>query len=350
MLKKTLKYLLGAVCVMLGAAAALVVWLTVTEYKPGDVESLELTPGNSSTAVSPVDEIKILSFNIGYGALGREADFFMDGGESVRPESAEVISENCRGIAEIMTREDADIYLLQEVDYDSKRSYGVDEAEYFYSLTGMSGTHALNYRCDYVPFPLPTIGRVSSGLLTLSSFKFDSAERVSLPCPFSWPVSAANLKRALLVSRFDVDGSDKSLVVIYLHLEAYDSGEGKAAQTKVLLELLEREYAEGNYVVAFGDFNQSFPGGTELYPIADANKWTPGVLTEDMIPDGWSFVYDSTGATCRLLDAPFSEQSQLYVIDGGIISPNVELVTAETLDEGFVYSDHNPVAVTIKLK
>ena len=34
----------------------------------------------------------------------------------------------------------------------------------------------------------------------LLQFHVDRAERVALPCPFSWPVRAANLKRCLLVS------------------------------------------------------------------------------------------------------------------------------------------------------
>jgi len=45
-------------------------------------------------------------------------------------------------------------------------------------------------------------------------------------------------------------------VLVNLHLEAYDSGEGKIAQTKLLVEFLEQEYAKGNYVIAGGDFNQ----------------------------------------------------------------------------------------------
>ena len=38
------------------------------------------------------------------------------------------------------------------------------------------------------------------------------------------------------------------LVAVNLHLEAYDDGEGKAAQTAMLFDILEEEYAKGNYV------------------------------------------------------------------------------------------------------
>ena len=56
-------------------------------------------------------------------------------------------------------------------------------------------------------------------------------------------------------------GSDREPVLVNLHLEAYDDGEGKIAQTNQLRDYIEDEYAKGNYVIAGGDFNQVFPGG-----------------------------------------------------------------------------------------
>ena len=48
-------------------------------------------------------------------------------------------------------------------------------------------------------------------------------------------------------------------------------------------------------------------------------------------------------------DPSDTENTQHYVIDGFILSPNVELVSVNTLDEGFTYSDHNPVKLQVKL-
>ena len=49
-------------------------------------------------------------------------------------------------------------------------------------------------------------------------------------------------------------------------------------------------------------------------------------------------------------DADDTENTQYYVIDGFILSPNVQLNTVKTLDEGFTYSDHNPVKLNVTLK
>ena len=71
----------------------------------------------------------------------------------------------------------------------------------------------MNYSSQYVPFPLPTIGKVQSGLLTLSSFGALKAERIALTGTYTWPVRVAQLKRCLLVERVPLEGSDKELVL-----------------------------------------------------------------------------------------------------------------------------------------
>jgi len=177
----------------------------------------------------------------------------------------------------------------------------------------------------------------------------DDATRVSLPCPFEWPIRTAQIKRCLLITRLPLEGREEQLVLVNLHLEAYDDGEGKKAQTDLLINVLEEEYAKGNYVLAGGDFNQSFPGVLDVFPIMDEDKWTPGILGNELLPEGWSFVYDSGAATCRLLDAPYNGENQKYVIDGFIISPNLALEEAETVDLDFEYSDHNPVKLRVTL-
>lgn len=74
-------------------------------------------------------------------------------------------------------------------------------------------------------------------------------------------------------------------------------------------------------------------------------------MENTVLPAGWSFAYDTSVPTCRLLDKPYdAETSQHYVIDGFILSPNVEKVTVETQDLGFHAADHNPVYLEVKLK
>ena len=351
-MKRFLKVLLIIVLVIVAAAAGLIAWLSIAEYRPEAVEELNFTARDESAPALPQGEsLTVLSWNIGYAGLGSNADFFMDGGENVKSSDRVRVESNLLNISQLLYGENApDLVLLQEVDTNSSRTYNIDQSA---CLAGANAAHALNYSCPFVPFPLPPIGKVNSGVFTTTDYAIDRAERVSLPCPFSWPVSTANLKRCLLVSYLPIDGSDRQLVLVNLHLEAYDDGEGKIAQTRQLNEFIQAEYEKGNYVIAGGDFNQIFPGSLEVYPNTHPELWEPGVLTEDMLPVGWSYAYDLRVPSCRLLNRPYdpedTENTQHYVIDGFILSPNVTLESVETLDEGFIASDHNPVLLRVTL-
>jgi len=348
-LKIVLKVLLILILILVLAMAGLIVFLTVTEYKPADAEPVEVS-GRTETAFSG-DTVSVLTWNIGYAGLDADADFFMDGGTRVVSTDEYDVGVNLDNMACRMQELGADFNLLQEVDRDCARTYHIDELRVLEDLMGLSSAFAYNYKCPFVPIPFPPMGQVEAGLLSLSGYQMKDAERISLPCPFSWPVSAANLKRCLLVTRTPIEGSDRELVLVNLHLEAYDSGEGKIAQTKMLMDLLEAEYDKGNYVIAGGDFNQSFPGALERWPIMDPELWTPGVLEENSLPEEWKFVCDTETPTCRLLNAPYNaETTQHYVIDGFIVSPNVEVVSVTTVDEAFLSSDHNPVLLEARLR
>lgn len=354
MVKKVFKIVLIVLGAVLLLAAGLILWLSVCEFKPADVTDVKVENNSQVGEFSPFldQELTVISWNIGYAGLGKDSDFFMDGGENVSSADQDTVTASLLGIYKQLYTGDnqAGIYMLQEVDKNSARTYGMDESD---CLGIYNSTYALNYSCPFVPYPLPPIGRVNSGLLTTTMYDIDSSERISLPCPFDWPVSTANLKRCLLVSYLPIEGSSSKLVIVNLHLEAYDDGEGKIAQTKQLREFIQSEYEKGNYVIAGGDFNQVFPGGIEKYPNEHPELWEPGIITEDIMPEGWSLAYDLETPSCRLLNQPYDpediENTQYYVIDGFIISPNVELISVETLDAGFEFADHNPVQLKVKL-
>ncbi|MGN1307075.1 MAG: endonuclease/exonuclease/phosphatase family protein [Faecousia sp.] len=346
------KLLLGVLLAVAVLAAGLVGYLTVTEYNPAHAELAERGANNALGKLTKTN-LRLVTFNTGFGGLGEDADFFMDGGEGVNPTAQETVERNMIGIEEILSEQDADILLLQEVDTDSKRSFHLNQwLQYEYDLADYETRFAMNYSCDYVPYPLnDRIGEVHSGIATYSRFDISSATRYSLPCPFSWPTRVANLKRCMLVTRTPIENKEQELVIVNFHLEAYDDGEGRTEQFEQLMEFIQAEYEKGNYVIAGGDFNQALPDTLERYPMKATSEWTPNVLEE--LLEGWQYAYDESVPTCRLLNQPYqpsSEKTQYYVIDGFIVSPNVSVDRIETLDEGFVYSDHNPVVLDITLE
>lgn len=348
-MKKLLRILLILVLIIVLVVGGLLGWLTATEFRPAAAEPLEPV-GEVGQTLLAGQSLSIISWNIGYAGLGAGEDFFMDGGKMARPSSRDTVNRYLDGIKSSISEAAPDLLLLQEVDIDAHRTYGIDESAALHFGTSFL---ALNYSCPFVPVPMPPIGKVNSGLMTVSNYEVASAERLSLPCPFSWPLRIANLKRCLLVSYLPLEGTDRNLVLVNLHLEAYDDGEGKIAQTNQLREFIAAEYEKGNYVIAGGDFNQTFPGGLESYPILDPSLWTPGVLDDSLLPEGWRYACDTATPSCRLLNQPYdpsdTAHTQYYVIDGFILSPNVALEEVSTLDLGFANSDHNPVRIRVSL-
>lgn len=349
--RKVLKGLLLVLLVVVVAVAGLIGYLSLTEYSPADVEQIVAKAGARKDIPAVGEKLTLVSMNVGYGGLGRNQNFFMDGGAMVRPDSQKEVEENLAGIASVLVSQQADVYLLQEVDVNSNRTYGIDEAGYFEHALSMGTAFAYNYKCEFVPIPWPMIGKVESGLQTLSNLSVKEATRKSLPVPFSWPVRIANMKRCLLIERIPVEGRDTELVMINLHLEAFDDGEGKKAQTAVLKQILQAEYSKGNFIIAGGDFNQRFPDASK-YLATEGGFWQPGQLTEGDLPTGFSFVYDESAPTCRSVHANYDgdrENWPFYVIDGFIVSDNIKVNHIETVDLNFENSDHQPIRLEFTL-
>jgi endonuclease/exonuclease/phosphatase family metal-dependent hydrolase len=359
--KRVLKIIAAVILIIVLLAACLIGYLSLNEYDPPERESVPILgtashggSGQTGRVVAPGDSVRIMTWNVGYGALGDNADFFMDGGSSVMTADDERVNENLSSIASDIRDADPDILMLQEVDRDSKRSHNINEEAFFVEKFGdYSHTFASNFKVLYVPYPIPPIGKVDSGIMTLSAYKTDWAQRVSLPCPFSWPMRTANLKRCLLISRMPVEGTNKHLVIINFHLEAYDSGEGKILQTNVLKNILKEELAKGNYVIAGGDLNQTLSTvDMSKYP-ADEDIWVPGIIDVNEFENEWTLYMDDRIPTCRSLDKAYEGADKddflYYMIDGFIVSGNITVNSLETKDMGFLNTDHNPVVMDITL-
>ena len=353
-----LKVMGGITAVAIIAFGILLLFITVSEYRPKAQEPAEIIGETaiSKEVIELAKPIDIISWNIGYCGLGAKQDFFMDGGTMVRPSNKKEVEENLTGVIQTLKRNPADFYFIQEMDKSSKRSYYIDQMTSLTESLGTALAYTYNFKVSYVPYPISPIGKVASGIGLFTRYPFTEAYRIALPVPFKWPVCTVNLKRCMLVTRFPLE-SGRELITAVLHLEAYDEGEGKIAQTKAVTDFIRAEYEAGNYVIAGGDFNQTFPGTQLHYPLYDG-LWAPGMIDGALLPENWYFAVDDRHPSCRLNDAPYlpaindkklRKNWQYYVIDGFIISPNISVLSVETLDESFRYADHNPVKLRVML-
>ena len=76
-------------------------YMTVTEYRPQQQEPAEVG-GSESAAAYGGDPLRILTFNTGYGGLGKESDFLLDGGKGTGAEDEETVRKNIQGIRNIL--------------------------------------------------------------------------------------------------------------------------------------------------------------------------------------------------------------------------------------------------------
>lgn len=351
-MKKAIRVILIVSLVLVLGVGGLLAFLTITDYKPDSIESIQLVD-NSDVLLDDEKVLSLYTWNIGYGSLGEEEDFFLDDGKKSKSNSRSVVEAYMDGIGNVITSFDADFIMLQEIDVEAARSYRVNQKQYLDDLLdGYSSSFATNYDVEFVPLPMPPTGEIEAGIGTYSKYHIEEVTRYALPGQYSWPKSVVMLDRCMMVSRLPIQDSERQLVIANAHFSAYDDGSIRAQQLAFIKDFVLEEYRSGNYVVLGGDWNQTFPGvDIESYPVyKEGEYWLPYQIEEDWIDEGWTFAYGNGEATYRLLNAPYEEGvSQTGVIDGFLVSPNVQLVDTKVIDLSFEYSDHNPVEINIKL-
>ena len=144
-MKKFLKILLILVLVILLGVGGLLGWLTATEFDPASIEAVDVVRAGDVDTIKAGEELRVLSWNVGYAGLGKAEDFFMDGGTRSKPDSRDTVMRYLDGISASIETTGADLVLLQEVDINSSRTYSIDErgflggGNHLYSALGAHG-------------------------------------------------------------------------------------------------------------------------------------------------------------------------------------------------------------------
>ncbi len=314
----------------------------------------QLAPeGSQSEPVRTGQPVKIVSYNIGFGAYEPDYSFFMDGGTESWAWSKERLEKNISSITEFAGTQNADILLLQEVDENATRTYHFNEKQHITDgLSNYDSVYARNWNSAFLFYPLTQPhGKTQTGILTLSKYDISGAERRSLPVETSL-MKLVDLDRCYSISRIPTDNG-KELVLVNVHLSAYTS-DGKIAeeQLKILLDELTSEYEKGNYIVCGGDFNKDLLGDSSKYfgiP-GDDYTWAQPIPPEMFDGRPLTLSASSNAPTSRIADAPYNPEQFVITLDGFITSDNVKVLSEQTIDTQFAYSDHNPVEMQFILE
>ncbi|MFC2173121.1 endonuclease/exonuclease/phosphatase family protein [Acidobacteriota bacterium] len=303
---------------------------------------------NPSSSLNKEKSLQILTWNIGYAGMGKEADFIFDGGKQLRPRKKEYVYGNLTGIERFLIRHYADFYLFQEVARPSLNTYGIDVSERLRKvLTRCAWCHStdLKTRLLYRRFGLDI------GNSFFSRYTIRRCTRIALPVEPNFILGCFRKHYRLLVSEIET-GDSTSLFLINLHLAAFDKdAQVRNAQLKRLRAFILEQYEKGHSIVVGGDWNLrlapvEFPHQTE-----DKNLFWIYDLPQQFTPSGWTWAVDQSTPTVRTAHKPFKPGTNYtLIVDGFLCSPNVSVLSVKTADLHFENTDHHPVIVTVKIE
>jgi endonuclease/exonuclease/phosphatase family metal-dependent hydrolase len=221
---------------------------------------------------------------------------------------------------------DADIVALQEVDVASRRSYGVNQPEALArGLQLPGGAIAINWDKRYIPFPYwpPTaqFGPTLAAQAILSRFPLRSHSRHVLSPVARQPFYYRAFYLDRLAQVVEVDVGDRRLVVINVHLEAFDA-DTRERQTYEVRSLAEA-YAQDYPVLLLGDFNSAVNRPEEGTPPTIDILLASEVLRPTTEVDTWAspdqFTYPADRPAYRL-DYGFYTPATLTVLDTAVVT------------------------------
>ncbi|MBQ0787554.1 MAG: endonuclease/exonuclease/phosphatase family protein [Oceanihabitans sp.] len=325
-MKKGLKTILVSIGILILCSVIFFFWASASTVPESEYQKLEV---NSFKAITDTDSIySIVTYNIGY-LSGMTNNLAVE-------KSKTLFDTNLKKVLKEFKSVNPDIIAFQEIDYDASRSYHINQHNEIASLGYTYEAETVNWDETYVPFPYwpPAMhfGKVLSGQSILSKYQINSQERIVLERVKTSPFyrDAFYIDRLAQVVKVQIE--DQEVVIINVHLEAFDT-QTRVNQFQAVLDLF-HTYAATNPTILLGDFNSD---------ANDENAVIQNILQEKSIGNAaftntdYAFTYNSETPDVRI-DYIFYTKNTIHYVDGNVL---------QQLEQA---SDHLPVAMRFKLK
>lgn len=306
---------------------------------------LEITGADEQYMASRT--ISITSWNVGYGALGENADFVADGGESMRALDADQIAEAATEIGQISGDFDNNFIFFQEL---SRASFLTRNVPLIKIIEGNLSDYSAVYWQDVGVSRAPKSLQISHGMGVYALNRMEVSQAYELPQEPGFFFLGVKRYYAAIVNEVPIEGSDRKWILMNIHLSAFDKDAGvRREQVKAVFDFAASEYAKGNYVVIGGDWNMKISQKEFPHNTADEFLFWVFDFPQDLLPSGWRFATDDSTATVRTLHKPYvANENYTMIIDGFAYSPNVALHDISTQNLQFQHSDHHPVSAVFR--
>lgn len=242
--------LMGFALVVITVLSLLAFWATRPARSAASLPPEQILH-DESYAHEPRADLRIVTYNIGYasGETNNRGALL----------SREEVDTNLEEIAETLRTIDADIIGLQEVDLDSARSYGVNQAEYLAAALEMPYlAYVVTWNLTYLPWPYwPAhhhFGRIVSGQAVLSRYPITqhTVHRFAKPKDNPFWYNWFYLDRVVQGLTVDVGGTPFALW--HTHLDAF-SNETRLQQAQALGAMIEAS-SQAQHIL-LGDLNST---------------------------------------------------------------------------------------------
>ncbi|MGY0407449.1 MAG: endonuclease/exonuclease/phosphatase family protein [Polaribacter sp.] len=325
-MKKTLKIILKILLVFTILALVFFVWGSSSTLDKA--KYTQLITNNYENKLATDSVFSIVTYNIGY----------LSGMTNNRPvpKPEALFDKNLQKVISETKIVNPDIMAFQEIDYNSARSYYVNQQNEIAKLGYNYIAEAVNWDKTYVPYPYWPIsmhfGKIVSGQSILSKYPLKDYKRIELERVADAPFyrDAFYLDRLAQTVKVTLNGQE--VVLINVHLEAFDKTTRKH-QFKAILKLF-NEYKTKYPTILLGDFNSTARDTNAVVKKIFAMKDVGNAAFNTKKPVK---TFDSKNPTERI-DYIFYTKNSIDYISGKVLTQFGEA------------SDHLPVFMEFRLK
>lgn len=373
-----LKITIAVVSVIIGCGAifgAYLGYLQSGHNRVYDWKYLQIVNKNKNNTVMLNTTLDCITYNMSYGIMDPDFTYYkaenkMANGSSTKGGSSRATNKdrviiNANGSAELVGKgvnSSVDFILFQDIDVDSTRSYYVDQKEILAnSLSSMAGVFAETGSSNYVISPISSpLGRTDSRMATFSDKYISFRIRYSLPSNSEFMTKYGTNDNCVILTRFKTTGSSM-LSIINVNVGIYEDEDIRQKDLEALLKIMDYELnTKGNYCLVGGSFGYLLNGTDgEFLNNMQSPSWSknlPDSFNADVLNGiGYSIARDEVAidqsiGTVRDMSVSYSKGGSFEaVVDGFIVSKNISVENVSVIDNGYLYSSHNPVKISFRL-
>ncbi|MFO7892194.1 MAG: endonuclease/exonuclease/phosphatase family protein [Longimicrobiales bacterium] len=314
----------GVGAVLLAVATLTVAWAGVVRVT-ADGRALAVHPPPAEGAAGPpatADTLRVLAWNIAHG----RGDLVQGTLQNFRAGDAETRAARLAGIAGVIRGADADVVVLNEVDFRAAWSHGLNQAGALARATGYAARveqRNFDYTLLFADFAF--------GNAVLTRLPVDGVRPVALPPRSRIEAALIGAKTAAVVALRTAAGP---VAVVPIHFEFRDE-DTRLAAVEPILELADHAPP----LILAGDFNTA-PHG---WPRTDRPT-----AVDALLEAGWHSPRAARDPGRAALTFPSPDPAA--AIDWVLAGPPLRVLDARVLTDRPTLSDHLPVLAVIEVR